>query len=101
MEEFNFTLLVAAALAGLFAKSILGWNPQKLAGLLTSITLSGWLYVRLIDVAFVNDQLVVQEATNVIVERLVSELASMIVGEVAGVYAAAVFQTVRSWLRWW
>ena len=99
MEEFNFTLLVAAALAGLVAKSILGWNPQKMAGLLTSITLSGWLYVRLIDVAFVNDQLVVQEMTNIIVERLVSEFGSMFVGEIAGIYAATIFGIVWDWFN--
>ena len=99
--ELNFALLVAAAVAGLVAKLVLGWNPQAVLALLTSLTLNVWLYVRLIDVAFVNDQLVVQEMTNVIVERLVSELASTIVGEVAGVYAATIFGVAKRWLSGW
>ena len=33
--ELNFTLLVIAALAGMVAKSIVGWDPWKLLGSLT------------------------------------------------------------------
>ena len=99
--EFNFALLISMALLGLVAKMMVGWNPHETVGKLSFALLNLWVAARILPLAFVNDQLVVQEMTNVIVERLVSELASMIVGEVAGVYAAAIFQTVRSWIRAW
>ena len=37
--ELNFTLLVIAALAGMVAKSVVGWNPWKLLGSVASFLL--------------------------------------------------------------
>ena len=97
--EFNFALLIAMALLGLVAKMMVGWNPHETVGKLSFALLNLWVAARILPLAFGADQLAIEEKTNIVIERLVSELGSMIVGEVAGVYAAAIFQTARSWLR--
>ena len=99
--EFNFALLVAAALAGMVAKLALGWNPQALLGAMTAVLLWEWLTLQLLGLAFESDQRVVQDVTNLVIERLVFEFGSLVVGEIAGVYAATIFGVTRRWLRDW
>ena len=99
--EFNFALLVAAALAGMVAKLALGWNPQALLGAMTAVLLWGWLTLQLLGLAFESDQRVVQDVTNLVIERLVFEFGSLVVGEIAGVYAATIFGVTMRWLRDW
>ncbi len=84
--EFSLTLLVLAALAGMVAKLIVGWDPWKLLGSLTIIL----LILPLLGLAFEDDPLVLQEMTDTIIERVVAEVPSVVVGEVAGVLAGAI-----------
>lgn len=90
--EFNFTLLVLAALAGMITKLAVGWDPWKLLGSLTLVL----LLLPLLSLAFKNDPQVVQEATNTMIERIVVEIPSILVGEVAGVFAATILSFIRS-----
>ena len=40
--EFNFGLLVLAALAGMVLKLVVGWDPWKLVGSLTEMDPVSW-----------------------------------------------------------
>ena len=95
--EFNFTLLVLAALAGMVARLVFGWDPWKLLGSLTLLL----LLLPLPGLAFENDPQVVEEVTNSIIERIIAEIPSIVVGEVAGVFAATILSFVRSLFRGW
>ena len=90
--EFNFTLLVLAALAGMVTKLAVGWDPWKLLGSLTLVL----LLLPLLSLAFESDPQVVQKATNTMIERIVAEIPSILVGEVAGVFAATILSFARS-----
>ena len=83
--EFNLTLLVLAALAGMVAKLIFGWDPWKLLGSLTFVL----LLLPLLGPVFEDDPLVLQEMTDTVIERVVAEVPSVVVGEVTGVFAGA------------
>lgn len=67
--EFNFTLLVLAALAGMVARLVFGWDPWKLLAPLTLLL----LLVPLLGLALENDPQVVEEVTNSIVERIIAQ----------------------------
>ncbi len=90
--DFNFTLLVLAALAGMITKLAVGWDPWKLLGSLTLVL----LLLPLLGLALENDPQVVQEATNTMIERIVAEIPSILVGEVAGVVAATILSFARN-----
>ena len=84
--EFSFTLLVIVAVAGMIANLIVGWDPWKLLGSLTFIL----LLTPLLGLAFEDDPLVVQEMTNIVIERIVANIPSIFIGEVAGVVAGTI-----------
>ena len=94
--EMNFTLLVIAALAGMVAKLVVGWDPWKLLGSLTLAFTMLLLLPPLFGVAFENDPKIVQETTNTLIERVIAEIPSILVGEVAGVFAATILSFARS-----
>ena len=99
--EFNFALLVAMALAGMTAKLYFRQNPLEILGTLSLVTLLAWVAIQVLPPAIANDSALISAASDRVIDRLVPEFGSMLIGEVAGVYAAAIFQTVRSWLRGW
>ena len=88
--EFNLGLLVFAALAGMVIKLVVGWDPWKLVG---SLALAFTLVLPippLLGLALESDPQVVQETTNAIVEQIVAEIPSIVVGELAGVFAGTI-----------
>lgn len=99
--ELNFTLLVIAALAGMVAKSIVGWDPWKLLGSLTLTFTIILLLPPMLGLAFENDPQVVQQTTNTLIERTIAEIPSILVGEVAGVFAATILSHARSLFKYW
>ena len=99
MEEFNFVLLVAMALVGMTAKLYFRRNPLEILGTLSLVTLFAWVAIQVLPPAIANDSALISTAADRAIDRLVPELGSMLVGEVAGFYATAIFQTVRNWLR--
>jgi len=99
--EFNFVLLVAMALAGMVAKLYFGRDPVETLGALSFVALILWVSAQVLPPAIANDAALLSAASNRAIDRLVPELGSMFIGELAGVYATAIFQTVRSWLRGW
>ena len=99
--ELNFTLLVIAALAGMVAKLIVGWDPWKLLGSLTLTFTMLLLLPPLLGLAFENDPQVVQETTSTLIERVIAEIPSILVGEVAGVFAATILSFTRSLFKGW
>ena len=99
--EFSFTFLVLAALAGMVTKLAVGWDPWKLLGYLTLTFTMLLLLPALLGVAFENDPQVVQEMTNKSIERVIAEIPSILVGEVAGVFAATILSLTRSLFRGW
>lgn len=99
--EFNFALLVAMALIGMTAKLYFGRNPLEIIGTVSFIALILWVAAQVLPPAIANDSALMTTAADRAIDRLIPELGSMLIGEVAGVYAAVIFQTVRSWLRGW
>ena len=93
--EFNFTLLVLAALAGMVARLVFGWDPWKLLASLTLLL----LLLPLLGLTFENDPQVVEEVTNSIIERIIAKIPSIVVGEVAGVFAPTILSSVRGLFR--
>lgn len=88
--EVNFLLLVAAALAGLVVNTICKFNPWAIFGTFSFLI----LLFPILGLGFQHDPQVVQSMTNAYIERLVNALPSLIVGEVAGMIAAGIFNTV-------
>ena len=101
MVEVNFTLLVIAASAGMVVKSFVGWDPWKLLGSLTLTFTIILLLPLMLGLAFENDPHVVQQATNTLIERIIAEVPSILVGEVAGVFAATILSYTRSLFKYW
>ena len=97
--EFSFELLVLAALAGMVIKIFAGWDPWKLAGSLGLAFTLILLLPPLLGLAFENDPQVVQESTNAMIERIVAEIPSILVGEVAGVVAGSILGFATSLFR--
>ena len=97
--EFNFVLLVLAASAGMAIKLSVGWDPWNLVGFI-ALTLSIiLLLLPLLGLAFENDPQVVQETTNAVIERIVVDIPSILVGAVAGVFARAILGFATSLSR--
>ena len=88
--EFNFGILVLAALAGMVIKLVVGWDPWKLVGLLALVFTLILLIPTLPGLALENDPQVVQETANAIVERIIAEIPSIVVGDLAGVFAGTI-----------
>lgn len=97
--EFSFELLVLAALAGMIVKLIVGWDPWKLAGSLGLAFTTILLIPPLLGLSFENDPQVVQETTNAMIERIVAEIPSILVGEVTGVFAGSILSFATSLFR--
>ena len=90
--EFSFTLLVLAALAGMIAKLVFGWDPWKLLGSLAFIL----LLLPLIGLAFEDDPQIVQKMTNNAIDKIIAAMPSIFIGEAAGVVAGTILSSVRS-----
>ena len=99
--EFSFELLVLAALAGMVIKILVGWDPWKLVGALGLAFTLILLLPPLLGLAFENDPQVVQETTNTLIERIIAEIPSILIGEVAGVFAATIMSYARSLFKAW
>lgn len=85
--EVNFILLVFAALAGMVAKLAVAWDPWKLLGTLSLIT----LVLPVVQLGFIHDTESAQVVANGYIARLVNALPSIIIGEIAGVVAGTIF----------
>ena len=99
--EVSFELIVLAALAGMIIKSLVGWDPWKLAGSLGLVFTLILLLPPFLGMAFENDPQVVQEMANTLIERIVTQIPSILIGEVAGVVAATIMSYVRSLSKTW
>ena len=88
--ELNFLLLVIAALAGLTAKVVFGFDPYKLAGTLGFMI----LLLPMIGIGLEKDVPEVQGLASEYIERLINALPSMIIGEVAGVIAGTISDSI-------
>ena len=97
--EFDFGLLVLAALTGMVIKLVVGWNPSKLVGSLALGLTLILLIPQLLGLAFESDPQVVQETTNAMIERLLAEIPSIVIGEVAGVFAGTILSFTTSLVR--
>lgn len=99
--EFNFALLVVMALVGMVAKLYLGRNPLEILGALSLVALVAWVAAQVLPPVIANDSVRIGAASDRVMDRLIPEYVSILIGEIAGVYAAAILQTVRSWFRGW
>ena len=99
--ELSFELIVLAALAGMVIKIFVGWDPWKLAGSLGLVFTLILLLPPLLGIALENDPQVVQETTNTLIERIIAEIPSILIGEVAGVFAATIMSYARSLFKAW
>ena len=97
--EFNFGFLILAALAGMFIQLVVGWDPWKLVGSLALALSLILLLPSLLGLAFESDPQVVQETTNAMIERIIAEIPSIVVGELAGVCAGTILSFATSLVR--
>lgn len=95
--EFNFSLLVIAAPAGMVIRLAVGWDIVKLLGSLTLVL----LVLPLLGLALEYDPQVVQEATNSMIQRITAKIPSILTGEMAGVVAASILSFARSLFKGW
>jgi len=92
--EFNFLLLVIAALVGLIVNAIWGLNPWAIIGALSLMI----LFFPVLGLAFQPDPQAAQAIADSMVERVVNALPSLIIGGLAGSVAAAIFKAVKGGL---
>ena len=71
-------------------KLVVGWDPWKLVGSLALAFTLVLLIPPLLGLALESDPQVVQETTNAIVEQIVAEIPSIVVGDLAGVFAGTI-----------
>ncbi len=93
--EMNFLLMVVAALAGLVVNAIWKFNLWAILGSVSFLL----LVFPILGLGFQHDPQVAQAMANTITERLISSLPSLIIGELAGSAAAAVFNAVAGVFR--
>jgi hypothetical protein len=89
--EFNFFLLVIAALVGLVVNAIWGFNPWAIIGALSLLI----LFFPVLGLAFQPDPQAAQAIADNMVERVVNALPSLIIGGLAGELAATIFKAVK------
>lgn len=89
--EFNFLLLVIAALVGLVVNAIWGFNPVAIIGALSLMI----LFFPVLGLAFESNSQVAQTMANNMVERIINALPSLIIGELAGSVAATTFKAFK------
>ena len=94
--EFNFSLLVLVALTGMVIKLVIGWDPWKLVGSLALAFTLILLIPPLLGLVSESDPQVVQETTNAMIERVVADLPSIVVGDLAGVFAGTILGFAKS-----
>ncbi len=96
--EFSFTFLVLAALMGMTAKLILGWDPWKLWGSLALLPVVLMMTELLLATTAQADQQALDGIADSMASWAESALPSIIVGEMAGVCAAAIYDAMRGLL---
>lgn len=89
--EMQFEFLVLGALAGMGARTVVGFDPWKLIGTLSVIT----LFVPLVGIAFHQNPQVAQTMASQHLEAFIVALPSLVIGEVAGVVAASIYGAFR------
>lgn len=89
--EFNFPFLVMAALAGLIINAIWGFNPVAILGGFSLLI----LFLPVLGLGFEHNPQVAQAIANSMVERIVNAMPSLIIGEVAGMMASAIFKAFK------
>ena len=92
--EMNFLMLVIAALAGLIINAIWGFNPVAIIGGFSLLV----LFLPIMGLGFEHDPQVVQAITNNMVDRIVTAMPSLIIGELAGSVATSIFKAVKELL---
>ena len=93
--EPNFILLILAALAGMVARTFVGWDPWKLFAALGLIL----LVLPALGLVFETDPEATQEAANRLVERFANAMPSIIVGGVAGMIAGSIVDAVEGLVK--
>ncbi|MGA9047953.1 MAG: hypothetical protein WB588_03075 [Dehalococcoidia bacterium] len=89
--EINFILLVIAALFGLIINAIWGFNPWAIFGGISFLV----MIFPILGLGFEHDPQVVQTMANVIIQRLLDSLPSLMIGELAGILASRIFRVIR------
>ncbi len=89
--EINFIWLVIASLAGLIVNAIWKFNPWAMLGTFSLLL----LFLPILGIGFQHDPQAVQEMTNNFIDRIINALPSLIIGELAGSVAAAIFHGIK------
>lgn len=92
--ELNFTFLVVAALMGMIAKRIVGWNPWELFGSLTLLATILALVLPWLALRTETDPQAVQTVADSTIAQAMAALPSVVVGELAGIVAARLLDAV-------
>ena len=93
--ELNFGMLVAAALAGLIVSAIWGFNPWAILGTFSLLV----LFLPLLGLMFQTDPQAAQVAATSVLDRLMNALPSVVIGDVAGSVAGAIFKAGKDLFR--
>jgi hypothetical protein len=80
-----------AALAGLIINAIWGFNPVAILGGFSLLI----LFLPVLGLGFEHNPQVAQAIANSMVERIVNAMPSLIIGEVAGMMASAIFKAFK------
>jgi hypothetical protein len=80
-----------AALAGLIINAIWGFNPVAILGGFSLLI----LFLPVLGLGFEHNPQAAQAIANSIVERIVNAMPSVIIGEVAGMMASAIFKAFK------
>jgi len=92
----SFEILVLAALAGLCARALFGWNPVAAIG---AASLAILVIPGLINIGIQHDPMVAQSMAAAYTDKLVAAMPSMILSEVAGFFAKELFSMFKGMME--
>jgi len=80
-----------AALAGLIINAIWGFNPIAILGGFSLLI----LFLPVLGLGFEHNPQVAQAMANSMVERIINAMPSLIIGQLAGIVASAIFKVFK------
>ena len=89
--EVNFLMLVIAALVGLIINAICGFNPVAIIGGFSLLV----LFLPVLGLGFQHNPQIAQAIADSMADRIINAMPSLIIGELAGSVAAAVFKASK------
>jgi hypothetical protein len=87
----NFIVLVICALLGLCTRLLIGFDPWKLLGSLSLVI----LVLPIFNISLQHDPQITQAMANDYTTHLITQLPSMLIGEIAGVFAKEIFSVTK------